>query len=42
MMDPRRRDVSVVTVKLLCDGLEISLKDFFSGPEFEKLDQEMQ
>lgn len=41
MMDPRRRDVSIVTIKLLCDGLEISLEEFFSGPEFEKLDQEL-
>lgn len=42
MMDPRRRDVSIVTIKLLCDGLEISLPDFFSGPEFETLNQEME
>ena len=42
MMDPRRRDVSIVTIKLLCDGLEISLEEFFSGPEFARLEQEMQ
>ena len=42
MMDVRRRDVSVVTIKMLCDGLEISLAEFFSGPEFQELEQELQ
>ena len=41
MMDPRRRDLSVITVKKLCDGLQISLKEFFSGEVFDKLEQEM-
>lgn len=35
------KNPGVVTIKLLCDGLEISLEEFFSGPEFEKLDQEL-
>ena len=30
MMDERRRDVSIVVIKKLCDGLEISLGEFFS------------
>lgn len=42
MMDPKRRDVSIITIKILCDGLDISLEEFFSGPEFEKLEQEIQ
>lgn len=41
MMDPQRRDVSVVTVKKLCDGLEITLSDFFSASEFDALEQEI-
>ena len=41
MMDARRRDVSIVTIKLLCDGLEISLEEFFSGPEFTTLEPEL-
>ena len=41
MMDARRRDVSIVTIKLLCDGLEISLEEFFSGPEFDGLEPEL-
>ena len=42
MMDVRRRDVSIVTIKKLCDGLEITLGTFFSTPEFESLEQEIQ
>ena len=41
MMDPKRRDISIVTIKKLCDGLDMSLKDFFSGPEFDALEQEI-
>ena len=42
MMDDRRRDVSIVTIKILCDGLDLSLAEFFSGPEFAELEQEIQ
>lgn len=42
MMDPKRRDVSIITIKILCDGLDISLEEFFSGPEFGQLEQEIQ
>ena len=31
----------IVTIKILCDGLGITLSDFFSTPEFEKLEQEL-
>ena len=41
MFDPARRDVSVITVKKFCDGLEITLGEFFSTPEFDALQQEM-
>ena len=41
MMDRHRRDLSVITVKKLCDGLDISLDDFFSHPLFDALDQEI-
>ena len=41
MMDARRRDVSITTIKMLCDGLEISLEEFFSGEEFADLEQEI-
>ena len=42
MMDPTRRDVSITTVKKLCDGLEITLGEFFATPEFDELEQEIQ
>ena len=41
LLDTRRRDVSVVTVKKLCDGLEITLGEFFGTPEFDALEQEI-
>ena len=41
MMDARRRDVSITTIKMLCDGLEISLAEFFSGGGFADLEQEI-
>jgi len=41
MMDPTRRDISIVTIKKFCDGLGISLAYFFSAPEFEQLEQDI-
>lgn len=42
MMDETRRDVSITTIKKFCDGLEISLGEFFSAPMFDNLEQEIQ
>ena len=42
MLDPRRKEVSVNLVKKLCDGLEITLGEFFSAPVFDELEQEIQ
>ena len=41
MMDKSRRDVSVRTIKKLCDGLEITLGEFFSTKDFDNLEQEI-
>ena len=41
LLDERRRDVSIITIKKLCDGLEITLGEFFSTPEFDELEQEI-
>ena len=41
MMDQRRRDLSIITVKKLCDGLDISLDQFFAAPVFDALEQEI-
>lgn len=42
MMDESRKDVSVITVKKLCDGLDISIPAFYNDPIFENLEQEIQ
>jgi len=41
MLDERRRDVSIVVIKKLCDGLEITLGEFFSTIAFDTLEQEL-
>ncbi len=41
MMDPRRREISIVTIKKFCDGLDISLGEFFTAPIFQDLEQEI-
>ncbi|MBR5948068.1 MAG: helix-turn-helix transcriptional regulator [Clostridia bacterium] len=42
LLDPRRGDVSIITIKKLCDGLGISLSEFFNAPEFDALEQEIE
>ena len=41
MMDDSRRDISIVTIKKFCDGLDLSLGEFFSTAEFDELEQEI-
>jgi len=36
-----RKDMSVITLKKLCDGLEISLLEFFDSEIFAELEQEV-
>ena len=31
----------IVTIKMLCDGLGISITEFFNTPEFQNLEQEI-
>ena len=31
----------LLTIKMLCDGLDITLAEFFDTPEFEALEQEI-
>lgn len=42
MLDPRRKEVSVNLVKKLCDGLDMTLGEFFSAAVFDELEQEIQ
>lgn len=41
MLDEKRRDISIVTIKKFCDGLDISLGEFFCAECFEELEQEI-
>lgn len=41
MLDPRRKEVSVNLVKKLCDGLDLTLGEFFSVAVFDELEQEI-
>ena len=37
----RSKDPKLTTIKKICDGLEITLGEFFSTPEFDNLEQEI-
>lgn len=37
----RNRSTTVSTVKKLCDGLDITLGEFFAAPIFDELEQEI-
>ena len=37
----RNNSTNIATIKKICDGLEISLKEFFDSPLFESPDQEL-
>lgn len=41
IMGNKSKSPEVVTIKKICDGLEITLGDFFSSPEFESLEPEI-
>ena len=41
LFSDNRRNASVTTIKILCDGLGITLGDFFGTPEFDNLEQEI-
>jgi len=41
ILDQRSKNPGAVTLKKLCDGLEITLGEFFSTPEFDALEQEI-
>ena len=41
LFDEKRRNVSITTIKILCDGLNIALGEFFSDEIFDSLEQEI-
>jgi len=42
ILNERSQNPGTVTIKKLCDGLGITLGAFFSTPEFDALEQEIQ
>lgn len=41
LLDENRRDIGVVVLKKLCDGLDISISNFFNSDIFSDLEQEI-
>lgn len=37
----KSRNPGIVTLKMICDGLGVSLTEFFDTPEFRNLEQEI-
>lgn len=42
ILNGESKNPGTVTIKKLCDGFGITLSDFFSTPEFDALEQEIQ
>ena len=41
MLDGRRKEITINVIKKLCDGLDITLGEFFGAPVFDELEQEI-
>ena len=41
LLDERRKDVGILVLKKLCDGLDISIVEFFDTDIFRNLEQEI-
>lgn len=41
MLNEKSQNPGVVSIKKLCDGLEISLREFFDSPIFDDIEQEI-
>ncbi len=42
MLNEKSQNPGAVSIKKLCDGWEITLREFFNSPLFDRLDQEIQ
>lgn len=42
LFSEERRNVSITTIKILCDGLDITLGQFFGTDLFDDLEQEIE
>ena len=41
MLDGRRKEITINVIKKLCDGLDMTLGEFFDAPLFDELEQEI-
>lgn len=41
IVNNKSKNIGIATIKKLCDGLEISITDFFDTPYFRNLEQEI-
>ena len=41
ILGEKSQNPEITTIKKICDGLEITLGEFFSTPEFDELEQEI-
>ncbi|MDD6728183.1 MAG: helix-turn-helix transcriptional regulator [Eubacteriales bacterium] len=41
IMLPQRKDISISTITKICDGFDITLREFFNCDIFEKIEQEI-
>lgn len=41
IVNHRAKNIGIVTIKKLCDGLDITITDFFDTPTFKTLEQEL-
>ncbi len=41
MFDVRRKEITINVIKKLCDGLDMTLGEFFGAPIFDELEQEI-
>jgi hypothetical protein len=42
MLNEKSQNPGVVSIKKLCDGLDITLREFFDCPLFDDIEQEIQ
>ncbi len=41
ILDESRKDIGIIAIKQICDGLGITLGEFFNTKEFDELEQEI-
>ena len=41
MLNTKSKNPGIITIKKICDGMDLSLRAFFDNPLFENLEQEI-